>query len=70
MTYGLATGKESVLLSPKIRHHGDENNENDGEDDVSDESECTASIHGGRCTDGADTSARSKEADGEEDAET
>lgn len=47
MTYGLATGKESVLLPPEIRHHGDENDEDDGEQYVSDERERTAGIHGG-----------------------
>lgn len=58
-----------MLLSPEIRHHGDENCEDDGEYDVSHESERTASVHGGWSTDGADTSSSSKEADGNDDAE-
>lgn len=70
MTYGLATGKESFLFPPEKRHHGDEDAEDDGEEDVSDERERTAGVHGGRGADGADTSAGRKEADGDEDAET
>lgn len=69
-TYSLATGKESLLFSPEIRHHGDENTEDDGKEDVSGERERTAGVDGGGCADGADTSSGRKEADGSEDAET
>lgn len=70
MAYSLATGKKSFLFSPEIRHHGDEDAEDDGKQDVSDKRERTAGIHGGRRADGADASASRKEADGDRDAET
>lgn len=70
MTYDLAAGQESVLLSPEKGHHGDEHREHDGKNNVSHESERAARVHRGWRADGTDAAAGGEEADGDEDAET